>query len=356
MSLGYDPIPVLQAVGYTEREAAFLYMVALHSGYFLRRQYIRFIRRGRGALAEQFLRRAAMLGHIQSIACGQARFIYHLTSVEVYAAVGLAASHHRRLKGDAHIKSRLMVLDFILDHLDETLLCTAESKVCCFTQTFGLSEELLPCSRGVVFPDELPILIDEQQAIHFTFFDEGVLSTSGFESFLRRYRAVFAALSAFELLYLSDSNQSFERAGRVFLSGYPEARSLGVTAMTPRGVDHFLEYLYAREGTDMQKRPVTLRDLAVLREGESVYTTLEHQALISAWQIGSASIKRIRQRFQQQGPLAKFTPAILPYQYPLHHFRREREKVPDLGSSDGSSLENFTEAQGIQKQLFRGGS
>jgi hypothetical protein len=91
MNLSYDPIPVLQSVGYTEREAVFLYLAALHSGYFLRRQYVRFIERGRGALAEQFLRRAFALGHIQSIACGQARFVYHLISVEVYAAAGLGA-------------------------------------------------------------------------------------------------------------------------------------------------------------------------------------------------------------------------------------------------------------------------
>ena len=355
MTLDYDPIPVLQSVGYTEREAAFLYLVALHSGYFLRRQYVRFIRRGRGALAEQFLRRATALGHIQSIACGQARFVYHLTSVDVYTAVGLAASHHRRLKGDAHIKSRLMVLDFVLDHLDDVVLDTGESKIRYFTQSFGLPESLFPKSRGVAFAEELPILVSQQQDVLFTFFDEGVLSPSGFENFLLRYRAVFAALSGFELLYLSDSDQNFEHMSRIFASRFPQAKALGVTTMTPRGVDHFLEYLRARENADTQKPSLTLRDLAVLHEGESIYTTLEHQALVSAWQIGSASVERIRQRFQQRGPRAKFTCVLMPYQYLLHHFRREREKVPDLGSSDGSSRRLLFEQEVIKQQLLRGG-
>ncbi len=355
MTLDYDPIPVLQSVGYTEREAVFLYTVALHSGYFLRRQYIRFIRRGRGALAEQFLRRAGTLGHIQSIACGQARVVYHLTSVDLYTAVGLAASHHRRLKGDVHIKSRLMVLDFVLDHLDDVVLDTGESKVRYFTQSFGLRESFFPQSRGVAFPDELPVLVDDQGAIRFTFFDEGVLSPSRFENFLLRYRAVFAALSGFELLYLSDSHQNFEHMSRIFASRFPEAKVLGITTMTPRGVDHFLEYLGARENADIQKRSLTLRDLAILHEGESIYTTLEHQALVSAWQIGSASVERIRQRFQQQGPRATFTTVLLPYRYPLHHFRRERTKVSDLGSSDGSSRRLLFEKEAIQKQPVRGG-
>jgi hypothetical protein len=343
MTLDYDPIPVLQSVGYTEREAAFLYLVALHSGYFLRRQYIRFIRRGRGALAEQFLRRSFGLGHIQSIACGQARFIYHLTSVDVYTAVGLARSHHRRLKGDAHIKSRLMVLDFVLDHLEELILDTKESKVCYFTRTCGLSETLFPRSRGVAFPEELPILIKERQAVCFTFFDEGVLSTSGFENFLRRYHALLSVLPSFELLYLSGSNENFEYMSKVFAYRFPEAKALGVTPMTPRGVDHFLEYLRARDGFDTQKRPVTLCDLAVLHEGEAIYTTLEHQALVSAWQIGSASVERIRQRFQQQGPHGKFAAVLMPYRYPLHHFKFESSSKPELGSSGRSSSRRLFE-------------
>jgi hypothetical protein len=353
MTLNYDPVPVLESVGYTEREAAFLYLVALHSGYFLRRQYGRFIQRERGAIAAQLLRKAVALGHLQSIACGQARFVYHLTSKEVYAAVGLATSQHRRLKGDAQIKSRLMVLDFVLDHLGDTILDSSEAKLGFFTQNFALSEALLPHAPGGGthhFPEEFPILIDEQRSIRLSFFDEGGLSTSGFESFLRRYRAIFAALPGFELLYLADSDPNFERAAKIFAALYPEARALGVTSMTPRGVDHFLEYLRAYENNETQKRAITLRDLAVLREGEHVYTSLEHQALCAAWQIGSTSAERIRQRFQQQEPQAKFTAILMPYSYPLYQFRREGKPQPQLGSSARSTGASLLQQEVSQKQ------
>jgi hypothetical protein len=354
MTLHYDPVPVLESVGYTEREAAFLYLVALHSGYFLRRQYGRFIQRERGAIAAQLLRKAVALGHLQSVACGQARFVYHLTSREMYAAIGLAASQHRRLKGDVQIKCRLMVLDFVLDHLADRLLDSVEAKHGFFTQTLDLSEALLPHSPGggtPLFPEEFPILIDEQRSVRFTFFDEGALSTSGFESFLRRYRAVFAALPGFELLYLADSDHNFERAAKVFAAMYPEARALGVTSMTPRGVDHFLDYLRAYENNETQKHPITLRDLAVLREGEHLYITLEHQALCAAWKIGSTSAERIRQRFHQQGPQAKFTAILMPYNYPLYQFRHERKPQPQLGSSARSSGLPLFEQKVPQKQL-----
>jgi hypothetical protein len=356
--LPYDPIPVLESVGYTEREAAFLYLVALHSGFFLRRQYGRFVRRERGAIAEQLLRRAAALGHLQSIACGQSRFVYHLASKEVYAALGLAASQHRRLKSDAHIKCRLMVLDFILDHIGDSILDSTDAKVRFFTHSLDLSAMVLPQSRagsGHFFLEEFPILIGEQQPICFTFFDDGALSTSSFENFLRRYRAVFAALPAFELLYLADSDRNFERAEKIFAALYRETRALGITPMTPRGVEHFLDYLRARESNDTQNRPVTLCDLKILREGDSIYTTLEHQALCAAWKIGSTSVERIRQRFQQQGPRAKFISIAMPYRYPLYRLKYERMEKPELGSRHRTGELPLFEKEVHEKQLLMTG-
>ncbi|MBB6147336.1 hypothetical protein HNQ77_005332 [Silvibacterium bohemicum] len=349
MTLTYDPIPVLQSAGYTEREAAFLYLAALHSGYFLRRQYLRFIERGRGALAAQFLRRAFALGHIQSIACGQARSAYHLTSSEVYGAAGLGASHHRRLKSDATIKSRLMVLDFVLDHLGETLLDTEAAKVSHFTETSGLSESVLPRSRGVAFAEEFPAILNKDGGLSFSYIDEGALSASGFEHFLDRYAPLFRALPGFELLYLSDSPQNFERARSLFASKLTDERP-GTTATTPRGVDHLIDYLRVRRQTETKQSALSLRDLAVLRDGDAIYTATEHQALIAA-----GDVERIRRRFLGQAERRKFVPVVLPYRYPLHHFRRERIKVSDLGSSQRSTNTTVRERQTVQEQLFSDG-
>lgn len=352
MTLAYDPIPVLQVAGYTEREAAFLYLAALHSGYFLRRQYVRFIERGRGALAAQFLRRAFALGHIQSIACGQVRFVYHLTSTEVYAAAGLGASHHRRLKSDATIKSRLMVLDFVLDHLGDTLLDTEESKVNHFTGVLSLDASLLPRSRGVAFAEEFPLILNKDGGISFSYVDEGALSASSLERFLSRHAPLFRALPSFQLLYLSDSNRDFDRASRLFATKFLDEQAPGTTLLTPRGVDHFLDYLRARELADSGKSTLTLRDLALLREGSSLYAQSEHQALVVA---GAANAQRLRQQFEQSGQLRKLTALVLPYTYPLHHFRREREQVSDLGSSVRSIRKPIHQAQVLQQQLFSGG-
>jgi len=341
MPLSYDPISVLQAVGYTEREAAFLYLTAVHSGYFLRRQYVRFIQRGRGALAEQLLRRASALGHIQSIACGQARFVYHVHASAIYEAAGLAALRHRRLKGDASIKSRLMVLDFVLDHLDDPMLDTRESKVLHFTSALGLKEAMLPSVHGAAFADDFPILLGSP--LRFTFFDEGALSSSAFEKFLGRYRAVLDALTGFALLYIVDSPENIERARTVFGSKHRALNAPGAFSLTPRGFEHLLEFVRARERVEARNEPPTLRDLAVLREGEAIYTTPQHHTLLAELGNGNGAVERVRLRLRQQSGHVAFLPVVLPYRYPIHRFKFEGQPKPELGSSNGSSAARLFE-------------
>ena len=127
---GYDPIPMLENAGYTEQEAAFLYLVAIHSGYFLRRQFSRFVRRDRGGLADKFIQKALRLDHLQVIECGQARHVYHLTSRPVYQTVFRSDSQHRRFKGFAYMQSRLLILDFVLDNLSDAILEDEAATVC----------------------------------------------------------------------------------------------------------------------------------------------------------------------------------------------------------------------------------
>ncbi len=67
MSIVYDPIAELQKLGYTEREAAFLYLVGMHCGYFLRRQYLQFLRREDGAMVQRFLEKSIEREHVHAI-------------------------------------------------------------------------------------------------------------------------------------------------------------------------------------------------------------------------------------------------------------------------------------------------
>ena len=73
--------------GYTDREATFLYLTAVHSGYFLRRQFIECVHRERGGVATNLLRKAMKLGHVATLPCFEGRFIYHLHGKQIYRAL-----------------------------------------------------------------------------------------------------------------------------------------------------------------------------------------------------------------------------------------------------------------------------
>jgi hypothetical protein len=319
MTLGYDPISSLESIGYSAREASFLYLVALHSGYFLRRQYYRFAGREGGTLLAQLLKKATQRQHIHVIECGHGWHIYHLTSKPVYEALGRRDSQNRRIKGDAHIKLRLMVLDFILANLGANLLEDEFSKVDFITTQCGVSKDLLPNSyagRLMYFSDAFPILVSNTGVPRLTFFDEGQVTTTRFERFLKQYQPLFEALGEFELIYVADAESSSARARVTFNRFLPVDRLRGVTSATQLGVEHFLEYLAANERYEAKGSVTSARDLEVLREGEHLYTTLEHRALQAAWNNQSTSADRIRQRFLQTSLRATFTTVVLPYRYP----------------------------------------
>jgi hypothetical protein len=327
MSLGYDPIASLESIGYVEREATFLYLVAVHSGYFLRRQYLRFAGRDGGTLIGQLLRKATQRRHLRVIECTHGRHIYHLTSKPVYAALGRPDSQNRRIKSDGHIKSRLMVLDFLLSHLRAQVLEDEAAKVEFFTTQSGIAHGILPGSFAGLphyFSDGFPILVTPSGTPQFTFFDEGQITATRFERFLRQYQALFDTLRDFELIYVSNVASSSGRARSIFERFLPPDRLRGITTMTPLGVDHFLEYLAAGRRYNTKGGITSARDLELLCEGDPLYASLEHHALQSAWDNGSTNSDKIRQRFLQKSLRVTFTTVVLPYRYPTDPVDKER--------------------------------
>jgi hypothetical protein len=57
-----ERVAALWGLGYTEREAAFLVLAALHSGYFLRRQYLTFTGAYKGRVDDLLVRKVIERG------------------------------------------------------------------------------------------------------------------------------------------------------------------------------------------------------------------------------------------------------------------------------------------------------
>ncbi|MGH9533449.1 MAG: hypothetical protein ACRD2E_01170 [Terriglobales bacterium] len=231
-----NPCTVLTTLGYTEREAAFLRMVAMHSGVFLTRQYLAYTGAGYGKAVHGFIAKLVTKRHGRPIAYGDNQTLYHLTNKRIYRVLGIEDSNNRRARSDATLKTRLMALDFVLAHADARWLETEAEKIAFFSQEFGARPGHLPgktypsrnggarpCSR--YFVEKFPIFIVQEGAdlgsdanpeVAFSFIDDGQVTVSSFCSFLDRYAPLIGLIPRFRLFYVTDTPTKFGPAERQF--------------------------------------------------------------------------------------------------------------------------------------------
>lgn len=212
-------ISTLQSLGYTEREAAFLYLVANHSGYFLRRQFNYSIERQKGFLAQRFLEKAQDMGHVETIEHGHGFHVYHLFAKPIYRLLGSPDSQNRRRKGHGMVRARLMTLDYVLQNDDCHYLVSEDERVRFFHEVRRVPMDCLP--SGALFSNVFPIAIADREhpstsLVRFVFIDEGLLSMRKYGRFLTEMASLWHELRTFELVYVACSDCNFAAAEREF--------------------------------------------------------------------------------------------------------------------------------------------
>ncbi|MFZ3215054.1 MAG: hypothetical protein WA192_03245 [Candidatus Acidiferrales bacterium] len=119
MTIYESQLANLRRFGYTEVEARFLYLVATHSGYFTVPHFLTFARAKSGKRNAQLVEKLFRLDHARGQRYTRRSVLYHLGSRGIYDAIGKAHLRNRRDHKLAHIKIRLLALDYILAHPDD---------------------------------------------------------------------------------------------------------------------------------------------------------------------------------------------------------------------------------------------
>lgn len=229
-------ISVLQSLGYTEREAAFLFLVATHSGYFLRRQFNYFCSRQKGFIAQRFLEKAQRAKHVTTIDCGQRFFLYHLFSKPLYRMLGHPDSQNRRRKGDGSIRARLMALDYVLENPEEYYLASEDDRVNFFSVARKLCADRMIMGKAF-WGTPLVSIVDRMHPattlVRFIFIDEGLQSMSRFCRFLSTMKPLLEAMGSFELIYTACSTHNFQPAEKEFRRHFEVRTTLKQGALLP---------------------------------------------------------------------------------------------------------------------------
>lgn len=311
MNIPRNHVELLMEFGYTEQEAQFLYLVATHSGYFILRQYLSFTGARRGKRSSLFARKILNNGHASVRDYMGYGSIYHLFSRTLYGQIDKGNLRNRRVHSFDFIRTRLVLLDFIISSPDVQYLETEQDKTKFFCQDLGISKDFLPAkvyeggpgSRPTVryFVDKFPLFLapllpGASPVVSFSYVDSGAETIAGFLTHLAAYSPLFRQLNSFRFLYISPRDTEFGRATQAF----------GRTVKEPLESDvsgEVMRYFEVRKRFESRQYivPVT-EDFEFLNEAKRRFHGDRFESLYNCWSSGALREHDLRSQFSQIRP------------------------------------------------------
>lgn len=219
-----DRIEALAEFGWTGRDAEWVALVCLHSGVFLRQQYLAFIGQTNSGLASRFVRRCGR-GAAEEPWNGTGVRLCRLASRPWYRAVAAENVRHRRTASPPVLLRRLLSLDYVIERLDAPWLPTESEKVAALTGA-GIAPSMLPSRvyRGAVaaqrryFAHKLPVALDDDGAV-FVFVQAEDETASALRTWGELHAGLWSALRAtgrkVETVVVGRDPERLAEAGRV---------------------------------------------------------------------------------------------------------------------------------------------
>jgi hypothetical protein len=360
----HERIAALERFGYDRNEAHFLVIVALHSGYFLRRQFLSFTQGTKGGKDVALLDTLQARGHVDVSIFRRNRRVYHLGAKPLYDAIGEKDNRNRRERQPSTIKNKLMGLDFVLENPSNEYLATEREKLQYFVTTRQIAPDDLPTrwypsARGgdptpKHFVDKYPLFLappagQTTPIPHFCYVDEGLQSTDRFATYLDQYSRLVAALPDFRILYIAQHPGLFASAGRVFeklSKGREPAKT--VRDLDP-GLQNLLAYFEARQDYDAQEfSHFDTARLIRFRDEKKRFAGEPYETLYRRWQ--TAGARAVYGAWNGASPRAetsasRFSTYIVRHDYDLFGTLTSRSKHRP------ARAQNPTEAQTLDEDL-----
>lgn len=304
----------LVKLGYTPKEAEFLSLAALHSGYFLRRHFREFISGEPGGSEERFIERLSQGQHAQVSLLADSTQVFHLHSRPFYNIIGQPDNRHRRKRAPGAIQLKMMALDFALRHRRFRFLPTEQEKLEYFQKQLGIPSNHLPAkvyssmkcgSTTRYFVDKFPVFLSGQGEVGFCYIDAAANTCSGFRTYLAQYHRLLLSLESFQIVYASARKWNFTRARYHFNRrwGMPRSR-----------LEEIAEYFQMEE--DFRARRFEKFDKAGLdrvRDLRKFYSTYSTGFLFDLWKREGTT--HFLQQAVQKAPQPKFSTYHLEHEY-----------------------------------------
>jgi hypothetical protein len=227
MKMPQEQVERIKELGYTEAEARFLYIVAVHSGYFTLGQFRAFTKTAYGKRPTSFAQKLINRGHATVRDYMRRGSIFHLFSRTLYGQIDKDNLRNRKRHSFDFMRGRLVLLDFILANQDLNYFETEQDKVRFFCDEMGIPKDALPAKvyEGGLdgkptlryFVDKFPMFLASPfsgapPVATLSYVDSGFETSSHFVAHLATYHTLFRELKTFRFLYIASKDAYFQKA------------------------------------------------------------------------------------------------------------------------------------------------
>ncbi len=311
MKMPQDHLERIAALGYTESEARFLYIVATHSGYFTLRHFNAFTGVHRGKRCMAFAQKLLKHAHATVRDYMGTGSVFHLFSRLLYGPIDKDNVRNRRRHSFDYIRTRLVQMDFLLENPGHDFLETESDKVHLFCESLAVPKDVLPAkvyeggpgSHPTVryFVDKFPLFFatpisGASPVVTFGYVDSGMGSLWNFVAHLAAYQGLFRHLKSFRLLYIAPRATEFRRAEDRFRASVKQPLESDVSS-------DILRYFDIRRKWEKHEYvvPVTA-DFEFLNDARRRFHGDRFENLYQAWIAGRIAERQLRLEFSELTP------------------------------------------------------
>lgn len=324
-----DRVRALAGLGFSERQTRFITLVALHSGFCLRRQYAAFAGLRYGAGVRNFLDRLVSRRLARRFAFRRDRgHVYHLHNSAIYNAIGQDDNRNRRRTSPALIARKLMLLDFVLLHQDTEWYATEADKVELFAGHLGVPGEYLPrrvyrskqsnaAPTDRYFVHKLPIGLTGDPPVPSLVFLVTDTRGQAFGQFLQDHVPLLDQLPAWRIVAVAPRHipglPACEQVFREF-----DSRRCGAGDLVPE-LEEFFAIWDRTERSELSQLPVRL--ITKFRDTRNRFAKGALDPLYALWRSQGPSILRTPLVAQLLGLPIRSRGALATYQLPIRYDR-----------------------------------
>jgi len=303
MKIADEHIHAIRTLGYTADEARFLYIVATHSGYFVPRQFVAWTGTSWGKRTNNFTLKLERYGHATWREYLGVGGVYHLFSKTLYRYMDRENLRNQRRHSTEFIRTRLLLLDFVIANPDYRYLETEPEKLRFFCEELGVPKKALPAKayeghstsepRLRYFVDKFPLFLDaangsSSPVVTLSFVDPGHTTLGSFAHHLNQYLPLFQHLTNFHFVYIAASTIHFERAETRFAS-------LVKAPLCHTAPEELERYFRLRETWERkQYRLLSTEDIEWLDQANERFAGATVEWLYKVWDSGDAGKQQWR--------------------------------------------------------------